>query len=63
MFAGVAADLRANILDYDKDRQPPLSPSTAKASAQWTKLLEERARLEQFQPETVAAAADSDASH
>ncbi len=54
-FAGVAADLRANILDYDKDRQPPPSPSAPKAGAQWAKLLEERALLEQFQPETIAA--------
>lgn len=61
-FTGVAADLRANILDYYKDRQPPHSPSTAKAGAQWAKLLEERARLEQFRPETVAAT-DCAASH
>ena len=55
-FAGVAADLRANILDYDKGRQPPRSPSPAKAGAQRAKLLEERTRLEQFQPETAFAA-------
>jgi hypothetical protein len=55
-FTGVAADLRADILAYDKDRQSPPSPSPPKADAQWKKLLEERAMLEQFQPETVAAA-------
>lgn len=54
-FAGVAPELRANILDYYKDRQPPPSPFTVKAGAQWAKLLEERTRLEQFQPAPVAA--------
>lgn len=55
-FAGVAEDLRANILDYYKDRQPPPSPSTAKTEAQWAKLIEERTQLEQFQPDAAAAA-------
>jgi hypothetical protein len=52
-FAGVAADLRTNILDYDKDRTPP-SLAAGKRAAQWAKLLEERTQLEQFQPEPAA---------
>jgi hypothetical protein len=54
-FVGISADLRGNILDYYKDRKPPISPPTKKASAEWTKLLEERAQLEQAQPETATA--------
>ena len=50
-FAGVSADLRGNILDYYKDRKPPVSPPTKKASAEWAKVQEERAQLEQIQPE------------
>jgi hypothetical protein len=57
-FAGVAADLRINILDYDKDRRPPLL-STGKLAAQWTKLLQERTQLEQFQPEPPADVASA----
>jgi hypothetical protein len=52
-FAGIPADLRANILDYYKDRKPPTSPPNRKTNAEWAKRLEERARLEQFQPETA----------
>jgi hypothetical protein len=52
-FAGVSADLRGNILDYYKDRKPPVSPPTKKASAEWAKVLEERAQLEQVQPEAA----------
>ncbi len=52
-FAGVSADLRGNILDYYKDRKPPVSPPTKKASAEWAKVLEERAQLEQVQPEVA----------
>jgi hypothetical protein len=52
-FVGVSADLRSNILDYYKDRKPPASPSTKKASADWAKVLEERAQLEQLQPEVA----------
>jgi len=54
-FVGVSADLRGNILDYYKDRKPPISPPTKKASAVWAKQLEERAQLEQLQPETAMA--------
>lgn len=54
-FAGISADLRSNILDYYKERKPPVSPPTKKASAEWAKVLEQRAQLEQLQPETAAA--------
>jgi hypothetical protein len=52
-FVGVSAELRSNILDYYKDRKPPASPATEKASAEWAKLLEQRAQLEQLQVETA----------
>ena len=52
-FVGVSADLRGNILDYYKDRKPPVSPPTKKAGAEWAKLLEECSQLEQIQPETA----------
>lgn len=54
-FAGVPAGLRTNILDYYKDRKPPVAPHTKKASAAWAKLLEQRTQLEQLQSETAAA--------
>ena len=53
-FVGVSGDLRNNILDYYKDRKPPTSPPTKKASDEWAKILEERTQLEQLQPETAA---------
>ena len=53
-FVGISPELRSNILDYYKDRKPPVSPPTKKASAEWAKLLEERAQLEQLQPEAAA---------
>jgi Zinc dependent phospholipase C len=52
-FAGVSADLRSNILDYYKDRNPPVSPPTKNAGAEWAKVLEQRAQLEQLQPEVA----------
>jgi hypothetical protein len=52
-FVGVSADLRGNILDYYKERKPPASPPTKKASAEWAKVLEERAQLEALQPEVA----------
>jgi hypothetical protein len=52
-FVGISAELRSNLLDYYKDRKPPVSPPTKKASAAWAKLLAERAQLEQVQPETA----------
>jgi hypothetical protein len=53
-FTGISADLRANILDYYKERKAPVLAADKKAGAAWTKLLEERAQLEQFQPETAS---------
>jgi len=50
-FAGVSPELRGNILAYYKDRKPPVSPPTKKASTEWAKVLEERAQLEQLQPD------------
>jgi hypothetical protein len=52
-FVGVSAELRSNILDYYKDRKPPVSPTTEKAGAAWAKVLEQRAQLEQLQVETA----------
>ncbi len=52
-FAGVSADLRGNLLDYYKDRKGPVSPPTKKASEAWAKVQEQRAQLEQLQPETA----------
>jgi hypothetical protein len=54
-FAGVSSELRSNLLEYYKDRRAPASPPTKKASAEWTKLLRERAQLDQFQPATATA--------
>ena len=45
-FAGVSPELRANILDYYKDRKPPASPPTKKANAEWTKLMGQLDQLE-----------------
>jgi hypothetical protein len=52
-FAGISAELRRNILDYYKDRKQPVSLKAKKASAEWAKLLEQRAQLDQLQPETA----------
>ena len=52
-FVGVSAELRGNILDYYKERKPPVSPPTKKASAEWAKVLEERTQLEALQPEVA----------
>jgi len=52
-FAGVSADLRSNVLDYYKDRKPPLAPATPKVTAAWDKVMEQRTQLEQLQPQTV----------
>jgi hypothetical protein len=53
-FSGVSAELRGNILDYYKNRKPPVFPPTKKAGKKWAKLQEELARLGQFQPQTAA---------
>ena len=38
-FAGVSPELRANVLDYYKDRKAPAAPATQKAGAAWAKVL------------------------
>jgi len=53
-FVGVSADLRSNMLDYYKERKPPVGPATAKVAAAWDKLMEQRTQLEQLQPQTAA---------
>jgi hypothetical protein len=53
-FDGISSDLRTNLLDYYKDRKPPASPVSKSAGADWMKLLEERAELEQHQPESAS---------
>jgi Zinc dependent phospholipase C len=45
-FNGVSAELRANILDYYKDRTPPADAATKKSSVEWAKLLERLDQLE-----------------
>jgi hypothetical protein len=52
-FAKVSAQLRNNLLVYYKDRKPPVSPPTKKSGDTWAKVLEQRAQLEQMQPETA----------
>lgn len=54
-FAGVSPALRGSLMDYYKDRKEPAAPPTKRASADWAKLLEQRAQLEQLQPETATA--------
>jgi hypothetical protein len=51
-FTGISPELRANLLDYYKDRKPPVSPPTKKASVEWAKLREQVVQLEQFDAET-----------
>jgi hypothetical protein len=53
-FAGISPELRGNVLDYYKDRKPPVSPPTKKASAEWSKLLERLEQLGQYQAEATA---------
>jgi len=53
-FEGVSTDLRSNMLDYYKDRKPPVAPATAKVAAAWDKLMGQRSQLEQLQPQTAA---------
>ena len=53
-FTGVSADLRSNMLDYYKDREPPIAPATNKVTAVWDKVMEQRSQLEQLQPQTAA---------
>lgn len=53
-FAGVSPALRANFLDYYKDRKPPPAPNK-KASAEWAKT---QAQLDQLQAATPASATE-----
>jgi hypothetical protein len=53
-FANVSAELRANVLDYYKDRKQPTSPPTKKASEEWAKLMERVDQLQQSVPQVVA---------
>ena len=49
-FKGVSPELSANILEYYKDRKPPVSPPTSKASAEWAKTLDKLERLRTVAP-------------
>ncbi|MCU1336343.1 MAG: hypothetical protein JWO19_1924 [Bryobacterales bacterium] len=53
-FSGISPELRANVLGYYKDRKPPASPPTKKASAEWAKLRGEVDQLEAT-PATLSA--------
>ncbi len=53
-FTGMSADLRVNILDYYKDRKAPISTAGKRAHGDWMKLLDERAQLENFRPQTAS---------
>jgi len=53
-FVGIPSALRTDLLGYYKDRKPPSAPMAKKASAEWIKLLQQRAELEQLQPSGVA---------
>jgi len=53
-FTGISPELRANVLDYYKDRKPPISPPTKKARAEWAKLREQVVQLEQLDAEAAA---------
>jgi len=46
-FNGISPELRANMLDYYKDRKPPAAPPTKKATAEWAKLSEHLEQLKQ----------------
>ena len=52
-FMGVSAELRSNMLEYYKDRKPPVSPPTKKDGVAWTKVVSEREQLERLQPLTA----------
>jgi hypothetical protein len=52
-FAGTSSELRANVLDYDKDRKPPVSLPTKKSRAEWAKLRERLGQLGQFDAEPL----------
>ena len=52
-FAGLPEELRSNLLDYYKDRKPPISPPTKKASAEWAKLLDQIDQLRNLSSQTA----------
>jgi hypothetical protein len=52
-FAGVTSELRANMLEFYKDRKPPASPPTKKADAEWAKVTGQIEQLEQLPVETA----------
>ena len=54
-FAGVSADLRANILGYYKNRKPPSAAAERKAPGEWSKVLAERVGLETIEPAVAVA--------
>jgi hypothetical protein len=54
-FAGVTPELRANVVTYYQGRKPPASPSTKKATAEWTKLT---GQLDQLQATTPTSPAE-----
>jgi hypothetical protein len=51
-FEGISSDLRANVLDYYKDRKAPASPPSKKKNADWMKQVEQLNQL----PTEVATA-------
>jgi hypothetical protein len=53
-FNGVTPELRANILDFYKDRKPPASPAMKSSAVDWAKLLEQLDQLEKSAAPTVA---------
>jgi hypothetical protein len=55
-FSSISLELRANMLDYYKDRKPPASPPTKKATAEWAKLTEQLEQLRQAPTEAAATA-------
>ena len=53
-FVEMSADLRSNMLDYYKDRKPPVAPATTKITSAWEKVMEQRMQLEKLQPQPAA---------
>jgi len=52
-FAGITPEVRANMLDFYKDRKPPASPPTRKADAAWAKVTGQIEQLEQLPVEVA----------
>jgi len=51
-FAGITPQLRANLLDYYKDRKAPAAEKDKKATEEWTKLM---GRVDQLRAATPAS--------